>query len=244
MQIESSTDRSDTFDSLLQRSIRTAIALRKRGIQKGDIVLSFSNNHLNDCVPFLASYFLGAIPCALDPIYGLSEATRLLEQVQPKIVFTIPEKLEIIENAVKKLTSNAEIVVFGTSALHTEFETFCQEQEGETEFQPIFITNPKETAAIFFSSGSSGLPKGICVTHYNFIRQSGLVPPYEIEDLDVERKAYEESKFMTEFSFLTYSPMCWITGGNMLFNSIFLGVCRTLGQPFNPKEFWNILEKI
>lgn len=242
-QIEASTETKDTFNSLLLRSIRTALALKKRGIGKGDIVTGCSDNHLNACVPMLASFFIGAIPCSLDPTLSVFEINKLIEQVKPKILFTIPECLEVVEDALKNAGLDSEIVVFGNSTSHTTFDSLMVPQEGENDFTPIIVDNPKETCVIYFSSGTSGFPKGVCINHYYYYCNSPILPPLKNNNLDRDRQIYEMSKRKNGSSFLNYGSMYWGSSGQGLFLSTLTGISRLLCSVFSPEQFWRCIQK-
>nr|XP_023022313.1 4-coumarate--CoA ligase 1-like [Leptinotarsa decemlineata] len=243
-QIDAATGQKDTFESLLQRSIRTAITLKKMGIQKGDIVTTCSDNNINACVPLIASFFIGAIPCSLDPTLSDFEMEELITQVNPKIIFTVKLSLAKIEKFVNDRNLDSKIVVFGSSSDHATFEDFLQTQESEEEFKPIFIENPIDTLIIYFSSGTSGFPKGVCLNHYYFYNHSPLAPPAKNNDVDKERQLYELSvKKNGDCSFLNYGSMYWTSAGMGLFLSIFAGVSRLLCNNFNPEEFWYLIDK-
>lgn len=70
---------------------------------------------------------------------------------------------------------NAEIVVFdefGASDKHTKFADFLQFKDEEEEFIPEPVSDIHDTAVIFFSSGTTGYPKGIKTSHYALICQA------------------------------------------------------------------------
>lgn len=219
------------------------MVLKKRGIKNGDIVTGCSNNHLNACVPVLASFFMGALPCSLDPNLSVFEINQLISQVKPKILFTIPTCLEVIEHAVKEANLDTEIVVFGDVSGYTSFDEFVQPQEGEEEFKPVVVDDPKETCVIYFSSGTSGFPKGICLNHYYFYVHSPLIPPVKNHHLDKDRQGFEMSKRKNGASYLNYGTMYWGSTGQGLFLAAFTGMSRLLCTSFSPEEFWRCIPK-
>lgn len=70
---------------------------------------------------------------------------------------------------------DTELVVFdhlGSSGDHTKFSEFLRPSEEEEDFVPEPPASLKDTAVIFFSSGTTGFPKGILISHYAIICQS------------------------------------------------------------------------
>lgn len=58
-----------------------------------------TNNHKNTCVPFIAGLFLGLQIASLDPSLSLLDTKHLVNEVKPRIVFVIPEAVELIEES-------------------------------------------------------------------------------------------------------------------------------------------------
>lgn len=142
-----------------------------RGLKAKDIVTICSHNHLDTVVPLYATFFLGAIPASLDPTLSVPDATFLIKQVSPKIFFVTEESVKLVESALEAADLKAEIVVFGETEKYSKFSAFVEEKDGESEFKPEENIDDMDTAIIFFSSGTTGLPKGICLSHYGFLNQ-------------------------------------------------------------------------
>ncbi|KAK5639928.1 hypothetical protein RI129_010739 [Pyrocoelia pectoralis] len=172
-QIDGLTGEEDTYGSLLQRCVRTSIALKEMGVKYGDIISSCTYNHLNSCVPHISGFFIGAPIAALDPSFSLSEACNLFRQVMPKVMFTGVESVTLIENVIKEVGADTKIVVFGPTDTHTPFSDMIQPKTGEFSFRPVEVRNIRDIAVIMFSSGTTGLPKGLCHTHYSILRVPG-----------------------------------------------------------------------
>lgn len=146
--------------------------MRSRGIKPKDIVTICSHNHLDTVVPLYAAFFLGAIPASLYPTLSLRDTVVLIRQVKPRILFVSEEAVTLIEDALKEIGHEAEVVVFGESDRHAKFSVFLEEKEGEEDFTPEKEIDDMDTAIIFFSSGTTGLPKGICLTHYGLLNHT------------------------------------------------------------------------
>ncbi|KAF2897924.1 hypothetical protein ILUMI_08251 [Ignelater luminosus] len=228
MQIDGLTGEVDTYDSVLQRSIRTAITMRSKGITREDIITVCSYNHLNTNIPIIASLFLGVKTASIDPNLALSDAKHLLNLVKPKMIFVSQDGIKLIEDTIREIGINPELVVFGETTKHTEFSEFLNEApEQEQEFIPVEIKNLKETFSIFFSSGTSGLAKGVCLSHLSLIPQ---FPPKEM------------GNSLGTVS-LTYSSPYWISSIVMLAITILTSTCRLVLPKFEIEDFWYLLDK-
>lgn len=220
-QIDVKTGAEDTYSEFSKRCIRTAIELKRRGVTRKDIIVLNTNNHFNANVPFIASHFLGCRIASLDPSIAVEDARHLLHQVEPRIIFTNVNAETVVLEASDKLPTKPEIVVFGTP----DFEQFIIPKDGERDFVPDKV-DPNDTAVILFSSGSTGLPKGICCSH-RMMAKAGLE---FLCGIDISRILY-------------YSSLYWISGVMCTIDSVYNGVTRLIVPSFNPAEFWTLVPK-
>lgn len=176
MQIRASDGYSETYASLLTRCIRTALEMKRRKVTNTDIICLCSYNHINSCIPFIATVFIGATVASLDPTQSMSDIAYLLNIVKPKMIFVVPESVDLIVSALEEVSIHADLIVFGETEEYTPFSVFLEEKgEEEITFQPVQITSNRETAVVFFSSGTTGYPKGICVNHYALVMQGTAI---------------------------------------------------------------------
>lgn len=164
LKIDAVTGKQETYGELLNRSCKTAAAMKQRGIKERDIVMFCSYNHMDVCVPYIATFWLGAIPTAVDPSMTLDELVYLLNLVKPKMIFVVSEAVNLIESALNTIGLQPEIIVFGQT-----FSKCLESGQVEENFAPYELKDSKETAVILFSSGTTGSPKGICLNHYAFL---------------------------------------------------------------------------
>ncbi|XP_074034975.1 luciferin 4-monooxygenase [Leptinotarsa decemlineata] len=216
-----------TYGELLKKSIRTALHLRDRGLNNNDVVMLCSNNHENSCIPFIASLFLGVPVASLDPALSIMDTSHLLKEVTPKIMFVVSHALEMIETSLLEADIETEIVIFGSSDKYTEFADFLQFHEDEEKFIPVYVSSLQETAVIFFSSGTTGIPKGIMINHYTLMGQTdNLIKSGNIGNVQ-----------------LSYSSLYWISSVIFLSVVICTGGVKVVCQHFNPEELWFHIEK-
>lgn len=150
--------------------------MRKRGIQSGDMITLCSHNHFNSIVPFIASFFLGCNVSSLDPTMSSNDCIYLTKQVKPKIIFASEKAEELIESILVDLNFECEIVIYGKTNKFVPFDEFLEsDEEEENNFEPYETKSNKETGVVFFSSGTTGMPKGICTTHFGLLKQGQMI---------------------------------------------------------------------
>lgn len=100
------------------------------------------------------------------------DCVYMLSMVKPKFIFVGPESEQLIESAILEAGLNTEMVVFGDTDNHIPFSEFLISTGNEEAFEPTPVDNVRDTAIIFFSSGTTGMPKGIMTSHYGLMAQN------------------------------------------------------------------------
>ncbi|KAF5295895.1 hypothetical protein FQR65_LT10383 [Abscondita terminalis] len=222
-QVDGYTKEEDTFGSLLQRSVRTALAMIDIGIKPGDHISLCTNNHLNSIVPFIASYFTGSIMGAIEPTMSVKDATYLLRQTLPKIIFAASSAVPLVEKVVESIGTKTIIVVFEETSQHTPFSKFILPQKNEHDFKPYEPENLNKLALIVFSSGTSGMPKGICHDHFSM--------------LSINNSGFSAH---SAFTFYTIANPYWSLCANFFHASVEIGCRRVVYPSFTTDDPWTL----
>nr|CAI5853440.1 unnamed protein product [Callosobruchus analis] len=220
-------DEEDTYENLLLRCIRVAMELKSRGLTKEDVVTLCSTNHKDSCVPFIACLFLGIPVASLDPMLSALDTTHLIKEVTPRVLFVVSKSVDLIDSCLREADIEAEVIVFDGTEDHTSFLELLAPHEGESDFAPESVTDLDETAVILFSSGTTGLPKGIMISHYSLLMQC-----YNIA---------ETRNFGGII--LSYATLYWISTVLILTVMTYTGGARVVCSKFDPRQTWFLLEK-
>jgi crotonobetaine/carnitine-CoA ligase len=143
--------------------------LSSQGLNRGDVF----NLHLPNCPTFLILWFaaarLGAIMMPTNVLSSADELGYLLEHSSSKIAFTTAEHLAMLRQCESKVDGLQKTILcdpFTTvpavdsfeALLPKQPETVCDCPAGETDM-----------AAIMYTSGTTSRPKGVMVTHANYL---------------------------------------------------------------------------
>uniref|UniRef100_A0A7N0URK9 4-coumarate--CoA ligase n=1 Tax=Kalanchoe fedtschenkoi TaxID=63787 RepID=A0A7N0URK9_KALFE len=177
--IDADSGESLTFSALRSTLVKVAHGLRNLGIGKGDVVLIFAPNSIQFPLCFLGAAAIGAIATTANPLYTVSELSKQVKDSNPKLVFTVPELVDRVKGF------NLPIVILGPRSaplpdgvnLDTKLVLFTEllkSAGSESEFPKVSLKQT-DTAALLYSSGTTGVSKGVVLTHRNFITASLMV---------------------------------------------------------------------
>jgi acyl-CoA synthetase (AMP-forming)/AMP-acid ligase II len=154
-----------TLAQLADSVRRVATGLAQHGFRKGDVFAIYSSNLPEYAVTFLAVASLGGINTTVNPLYTASELAKQLNDSGAKFLITAPMFLDKAQEAVQG-SKVEEIFVFDKAEGATSYEELAT----SSPTPPAIQIDPRDDAvALPFSSGTTGFPKGVMLTHYNLV---------------------------------------------------------------------------
>jgi len=163
--IEGPTGRIVTYADLLRNVRRVAASLTKRGFRKGHVFGILSPNVPEYAMVFHGVALIGGIVTPINPLYTDNEIAHQLKDAGARFLVTVPQFMEKAQEAARE-AGIEELFVFGEAEGATPFSELI-ESDGEV---PVVEINPREDLiALPYSSGTTGLPKGVMLTHHNLV---------------------------------------------------------------------------
>ncbi|MDT8410274.1 MAG: fatty acid CoA ligase family protein [Wenzhouxiangellaceae bacterium] len=168
------TDRRYTYRQLNDLSDRLAIGLRLRGIGAGARVALMVPPSLEFFALFFALFKAGCVPVLIDPGIGLKSLKACLGEARPEafIGVTRAQLARIVLGWARGHVKRS--VTVGPRPLFRGLHYLDLLTENASDFVPV-ETSPEAPAAILFTSGSTGIPKGVVYRHRHFVAQVRLV---------------------------------------------------------------------
>jgi acyl-CoA synthetase (AMP-forming)/AMP-acid ligase II len=163
--IEGPTGRVMTYGEWAAAVKRGAHGLAARGFKKGEVFAIYSPNCPQYAVAFHAVALAGGVTTTINPTYTVEELDNQLRDCRARFLLTVPAFLEKAKEAARR-AGVEEIFVFGEAEGATPFATLL-EKDGPP---PDVAIDPREDLVVLpYSSGTTGLPKGVMLTHYNLV---------------------------------------------------------------------------
>lgn len=133
------------------------------GVHKGDRIAVTGKNSPEWTVVYLAAMFAGAVVVPIDWALHSSEVDNLLATAQPKFLFTDEEKFQEFK------AKEGQYKVYSLSPKFSEDYVY---NLSSTDAGVLELPSEDDLAVILFTSGTTGTPKGVMLTHKNLVSDS------------------------------------------------------------------------
>lgn len=181
--IDGPTGRTLTYQQLADSISIAAHNLERRGFKKGEVFGILSPNCPEYAIAFHAVATLGGIVTPINPLYTRYEIAHQLKDSGARFLVTVPGCCDKVDEAAQD-AGIEELFVFGSAPNATSFDSLLVDN-GRTE--QVEIDPLEDLIALPYSSGTTGLPKGVMLTHHNLVanicQMEGLHYFYETDTL-------------------------------------------------------------
>ncbi|KAE8700139.1 4-coumarate--CoA ligase 1 [Hibiscus syriacus] len=165
--INGPTGRIYSYAEVELTSRKVAAGLNKLGIQQGDVIMLLLQNSPEFVFSFLGASFRGAIITTANPFYTPAEIAKQATASKTKLLITHAAYAEKVKRFAKE--NDVKIMTIDNppeGCLHFSELTDRIDEDDET---PAVKINPDDVVALPYSSGTTGLPKGVMLTHKSLV---------------------------------------------------------------------------
>jgi acyl-CoA synthetase (AMP-forming)/AMP-acid ligase II len=163
--VDGPSGRTLTYGQLAGGVRRVAAGLAARGFGKGDVFAIFSPNLPEYALAFYGVSAAGGVNTTVSPLYTADELTRQLDDAGARFLLTVPPFLDKALDAAGR-SGVEEVFVLGEAEGATPFAALLT--AGETP-PAVEIDPAEDLVALPYSSGTTGVSKGVMLTHRNLV---------------------------------------------------------------------------
>jgi acyl-CoA synthetase (AMP-forming)/AMP-acid ligase II len=220
-----------TYQWLEENSSAFAASLASLGVKPQDHIALWMKNSMEYILSFYGILKAGGVVVPVSTHYGEREVMHQLRETEVKGLITSDNLYAQVGNLISEVQGLRFIVLEGQGELPPNTIPFSSLLAGSNRLDHSIGIDPKERIAVLpFSSGTTGLPKGVMLTHFNLLScLYQVVQVHEISTTDI---------------MINQLPFFHIYGMTVLMGtSIMTAATQVLASRFRPiDEFLSLFE--
>ena len=236
------TDKKYTYRELIHYADRIANALYELGIGKGDSVCIMSGNSPEFLFCVLGIMETGAAVVPINPLLKEEDVIHIIrESGNVKAFFISNPIFRYIKKAKRVLAKEKievpNVILLGAEEAKEESVTLQEFIDDVPPKQPDVDIDPdNDIAALLFTGGTTGLPKGVMLTHTNLVADS-LSTIYNSDEPIEELEATAGTGVN-----LSILPLCHTFGFTVVIIALRAGMMLVMFASFDPAEVLEAIE--
>ncbi len=164
--IDGPSGRTVTYGQLAEGVRALAAGLAERGFGSGDVLALYMPNVPEYAVAFHGAASAGGRCTTVNPLYTANELAHQLEDSGARILVTVPPFLDAALEAADRAGIADEVYVLGEAEGAKPFSELLGDPAAAPEIE---IDPAADLAVLPYSSGTTGLPKGVMLSHRNLV---------------------------------------------------------------------------
>jgi fatty-acyl-CoA synthase len=224
-----------TYGQMTERVARLANALEKLGVHRGDRVATFAWNNERHLELYFAVPCMGAVLHPLNLRLPADQLTYIVAHADDQIIFVDPTLLPVIEKLASQFKSVKHYVVMGDTVpegttlnpVHS-YEELLADSSPEYPWPHL---EENEAAAMCYTSGTTGNPKGVVYSHRSIYLHSlglSMIDSFGFTERDI---------------FMPVVPMFHVLAWGTPFASVMLGTKLVFPGPhLQPRDLAELIQ--
>ncbi|XVF87012.1 hypothetical protein PTKIN_Ptkin18bG0086200 [Pterospermum kingtungense] len=228
--INGTTGKVYTYAEVELTARRVASGLNKLGIQQRQVIMLLLPNTPEFVLSFLGASFLGAIATAANQFFTPAEVSKQAKASKTRLIITQAAYVD----KVREFAQDNDVMIMSIDSAPEGCLHFSELTQADENDLPQVHIDPDDVVALPYSSGTTGLPKGVMLTH------KGLVTSVA-QQVDGENP---NLYFHSEDVILCTLPMFHIYALNsIMLCGLRVGAAIMIMQKFDIGLLWELIEK-
>ena len=223
-------DVSLTYRELEALTNRFTRALSRLGVRRGDRVCLLTTNCPEYVIAFYAIARIGAVASPMNPSYREREIEYQLEDTGAVAIVVHSDLVGLVATVRGRTPSVKHVIAIGPGAAAPNVLGFSDLIAGESaEAPPRVEIHEDDLVALPYSSGTTGLPKGVMLSHKNLvINNIQFVACIRMQPSD---------------RLMIFLPFYHIYGTMLMGSAVYTGATSVLMERFEPVECLQLVER-
>lgn len=217
-----------TYEALNKQVNRVAHSLQEAGVQKGDRIAVMGQNSPEIVILSYALTKIGAWYTPLNFMLKAEEVRQLIRTSQPSMFFVDKKHIELVQSIAEELDSIQQFYSLNSKEVPNGWGDFNQLQNGSEHEIEIDIED-EDILALFYTSGTESIPKGVMVSHRNFMHANYTY--------------LTAGTFQPEDNILLSLPLIHMAGFTFMLNSNMVGLTIIMTETPIPAQIAALAEK-